>query len=106
MIEEIINTYLIPMLATIITGVASYVGIKIKSMYEKYIDTKTKKEIVEYTVKYVEQICKTTKISNKKKLQMAKEKSLNWLNEKGIKISDTELEVLIESAVNGLNSSK
>ena len=35
-------------------------------------------------------------------LEKAKEKALEWLNEKGIKISETELEILIESAVNGL----
>lgn len=100
--EEIITSYLIPTLATIITGVASYVGLKIKSMYEKYIDTKTKREIVEATVKYVEQICKSQRVTNEDKLNLAKEKALNWLNDKGIKISETELEVLIESAVNSL----
>ena len=31
-----------------------------------------------------------------------KEKALEWLNSKGLKISDTELDILIESAVNGL----
>lgn len=102
MFDELVSAYLIPILAAIITGVSSYVGLKIKSIYEKYVDTKTKKEIIEYTVKYVEQICKATKLTSAEKLDMAKEKALNWLNSKGIKISDTELEVLIESAVNGL----
>ena len=102
MLEEIMNTYLLPMLATIITGLASYVGLKIKSMYEKYVDTQTKKEIVNHTVKYVEQICKTTNVTSQEKFELAKTKTLEWLNNKGIPISDTELEILIESAVIGL----
>ena len=68
--------------------------------YTKYVDTQTKKEIVKDTVNYVEQVFKD--IHGAEKLEKAKEKALEWLNEKGIKISETELEILIESAVNGL----
>ena len=32
---EILSTYLIPMLATILTAIASYVGIQVKKLYEK-----------------------------------------------------------------------
>ena len=64
--------------------------------------SKTKKEIVEATVKYIEQIYKGVMVSNEDKLSKAKEKALEWLNSKGLKISDTELDILIESAVNGL----
>ena len=74
----------------------------IKKAYTKYVDTKTKKEIVDSTVKYIEQIYKGVMISNEDKLSKAKEKALEWLNSKGLKISDTELDILIESAVNGL----
>lgn len=101
---EILQDNLIQILATVITAVASFIGVSIKKAYTKYVDTKTKKEIVEATVKYVEQICKGVMISNEDKLNKAKEKALEWLNSKGLKISDTELEILIESAVNGLKS--
>ena len=101
---ELIQNNLIEILATVITAVASFIGVKIKNAYTKYVDTKTKKEIVEATVKYVEQIYKGVMVSNEDKLIKAKEKALEWLNSKGIKISDTELEVLIESAVNGLKA--
>lgn len=103
---EIIQDNIIQILATIITAVASYVGVQIKKAYTKYVDTKTKKEIVDATVKYIEQIYKNALITNEEKLQKCKEKALEWLNSKNIKISDTELEVLIESAVNGLKSTK
>ena len=97
---EILQNYLLEILAAIIAAVASFIGIRIKNAYTKYVDTQTKKEIVKDTVNYVEQIYKD--IHGAEKLEKAKEKALEWLNEKGIKISDTELEILIESAVNGL----
>lgn len=96
---EFIQTYIFEILATIITGVASFIGVAIKNTYTKYVDTKIKKEIVKSTVEYVEQVF--TEIHGVEKLYKAKEKALEWLNEKGIKISETELEILIESAVNG-----
>lgn len=99
---ELIQDNLMQILATIITAVASFIGMSIKKAYTKYVDTKTKKEIVDSTVKYIEQIYKGVTISNEDKLSKAKEKALEWLNSKGLKISDTELDILIESAVNGL----
>lgn len=99
---ELIQDNIIQILATIITAVASFIGVSIKKAYTKYVDTKTKKEIVEATVKYIEQIYKGVLITNENKLAKAKEKALEWCNSKGLKVSDTELEILIESAVNGL----
>ena len=99
---EILHDNLIQILATIITAVASFIGVSIKKAYTKYVDTKTKKEIVNSTVEYIEQIYKNVTVTNEEKLAKAKEKALEWLNTKGLKISDTELEILIESAVNGL----
>lgn len=96
------ENYIMEILATIITAVASYIGVQIKKAYTRYVDTKNKKEIVKSTVEYVEQIYKGVMISNEDKLSKAKEKALEWLNSKGLKISDTELDILIESAVNGL----
>lgn len=91
-------------LATILTAVASFVGMAIKCAYTKYIDTKTKKEIVGATVSYVEQVCKVLGISGTEKFEKAKQKALEWFHEKGIKISDTELEIMIESAVQNLKN--
>lgn len=100
---ELIQENLIQLFISIIIAVASWLGVQIKNAYVKYIDTKTKKEIVKATVEYVEQISKSISISSENKFNKAKEKALEWLNEKGIKISDTELEILIESAVQAFN---
>lgn len=97
---EILQNYIFEILVAIITAVMSFVGLRIKTAYTKYIDTQTKKDVVKDTVKYIEQVYKD--IHGTEKLELAKTKSLEWLNEKGIKISETELEILIESAVNGL----
>lgn len=96
-IFEIINTILI--------GVITFLGTKLKQTYDKYINDKTKKEVVKATVEYVEQICSTLEVkkTSLEKFNQAKEKSIEWLNEKGISISETELEILIESAVNSFN---
>lgn len=99
------ENYIFEILMTMATAVASFIGITIKNAYIKYVDTKTKKEIVKSTVEYVEQVSSSTGMSSENKFNKAKDKALEWLNEKGIKISDTELEVLIESAVNNFNNS-
>ena len=106
-VMQVIQSNLLEILNTILVAVAAYVGVQIKAAYQKYVNDKTKKEIVGATVKYVEQICKSldVKKTSQEKFEDAKNKSLEWLNEKGIKISDTELEILIESAVNSFNES-
>ncbi len=95
-----ISDNLIQILGTIITAIFSYVGFQVKNIYQGFIQDKTKKEIVEKTVKYVEQTCKGFSCEEKK--QKALEKSLEWMNDKKINISETELEILIESTVNCL----
>lgn len=95
-----ISDNLIQILGTIITAVLGYVGLQVKNIYQEFIQDKTKKEIVEKTVKYVEQTCKD--FSCKEKKQMALDKSLEWMKERKLNISETELEILIESAVNCL----
>lgn len=99
---EVLQPYLIEILVAILTGVASFIGLKVKKLYEEYINTKMKEDIVNSTVKYVEQVFKD--IHGKEKLEKSKEKALEWLNEKGITISETELEILIEASVNGFNN--
>lgn len=101
---EILQNYIFEILVAIITAVMSFVGLRIKTAYTKYIDTQTKKDVVKDTVKYIEQVYKD--IHGAEKLELAKTKALEWLNEKGIKISEIELEILIESAVNSLKGEK
>lgn len=96
--SEFITTYGTTILYTVLTAVASFIGLKVKSIYEKYINDKTKKSVVESTVKYVEQLYKDLK--GEEKLSKAKENILALLNEKGISITELEMDVLIEATCN------
>lgn len=99
-IISLISDNLIQIISTVITGVIGYLGIRIKNLCQEFVQDKMKRDIVEKTVKYVEQTGKNLTCDEKKK--KALEKSLEWMAEKKINISDTEIEILIESAVNCL----
>lgn len=96
-LNELLNAimpYILSALATVIASVGAYLGLKVK----EYLDTKEKKEIVEKTIKYVEQVGKV--LGSKEKKELALQKASEWLELKGIKVSDVELDILIESFVN------
>lgn len=95
---------LLPILATAVTAIFSYIGVKIKTIIQEKADTDAKKAVVESTVKYVEQVFKD--LSGEAKLDKALKTASEWLAEKGISVSDVELRVLIEAAVNGLEKAK
>lgn len=92
----------LPILATGITGFIAYVGTKLKALYETHINTEEKEKVISATVKYVEQLY--SDLNSKDKLKQAIAVAKEWLVEKNITISDIELSVLIESAVNDLIS--
>lgn len=83
----------------ILTGIAGYVGNAVRKWLKSVADTNEKKKVVETTCKFINQVYKD--LEGPKKFEKAKENILEQLNEKGIKITDLELEVLIESTVNG-----
>ena len=103
LINSFISTYGTTILYTVLTGVASFIGLKVKGIYEKDINDKTKRNIVESTVKYVEQIY--YELSGPEKLEKAKENILALLMEKGISITELEMDVLIEAACNSFKQS-
>lgn len=73
----------------------------IKAKYSQYVNTDTKKEIAMLTVRYVEQVF--TALHGKDKLEKAKSTFVEMLNEKGIKVSETEINMLLEAAVHKMN---
>ena len=98
--EEIVSTYLIPLLMTILTGVATWIGTKIKSIIEEKAKNEKVKDIIYDVVKYVEQTSKD--LASSDKFDRAVKNATEWLNSKGINLSSYELEIMIESAVNDL----
>lgn len=98
--EEIVSTYLIPALMTILTGVVTRIGTKVKKIIEEKAKNEKIKDIIYDVVKYVEQTSK--ELTGSEKFELAVKKSTEWLNSKGIYVSDLELKIMIESTVNTL----
>ena len=91
-----LQPHLISMAIALLTALGGWLGLKLKDL----MNTKIKRDIVRETVNYVEQIGKA--LGSAEKLLLAKTKALEYVNSKGLKISEVELEILIESFVNQL----
>jgi len=88
-----LQPHIISIAVTLLSALAGWLGIKVKA----FLDTKEKRDIVEATVMYVEQVGRS--LGSHEKFELAKEKALEWINTKGFNVSDIELEILIEAAV-------
>ena len=98
---EIFATYALPVIAAAVTALAGFLGAQLKSLYQKYINDKTKEAVVRTCVKAVEQLYHD--LSGPEKLEKAKDGVVEMLNEKGIPISDLEMNLLIEAVVSEFN---
>ena len=100
--REVIIQILTEILPAILGIIATaFIGF-LSSKYAKLANTEIKKSVISDTAKFVEQIYMD--IHGDDKLNTAKRKAIQILNEKGIKITDNELTVLIESAVKKMNN--
>lgn len=97
--NEVINI-LMPTLITAIGAILSYLGVRIKKLYEEKVNTDEKRKVVNTCVKAVEQIYKD--LHGEEKLNKAKENIIEILNNKGLTINELELDMMIEEVVNGL----
>ena len=92
---------LLPILATFLTGVCTYVANRLKNVLEEKTNTQIAKTVVEDAVKFVEQVY--TDLHGQEKLEKATEQITEVLRAKGISLTEAEIYMLIESAVYGLN---
>lgn len=92
---------LLPVLATFLTGLFTYIGTRLKKVYEEKVNTETAKNVVEDAVRFVEQVYKD--LHGQEKLEKTTAQVAEVLQSKGISISEAEINMLIESAVYGLN---
>ena len=100
-IQEIINNFLFPVIAAAVTGLAGFIGVQLKTIYQKHVDDKTKEAVVRTCVKAVEQLYHD--LGGPQKLEKAKDGIQEMLKEKGIAISELEMDLLIESVVSEFN---
>jgi ribosomal protein L20A (L18A) len=98
---EIFATYALPVIVAALTAVAGFIGTQIKKLYEKYVNTKVKQDVAQTCVKAVEQLYHD--LGGPEKLKKAQEGVRQMLEEKGIPISELELNLLIESVVSEFN---
>lgn len=101
MLNEFIAEYGMTILYTIVTAVAGYIGIVIKNIYQTYVNDKTKEKVVKTVVLAVEQIY--SHLDGGERYQEAIKNINEMLAEKGISITDLEIEMLIEAAVKEMN---
>ena len=101
-IMEVVMPAVLQLAGTVLMVLAGVIGYQIKKLYNKYVDTQVKKDVVESTVQYVEQVF--TDIHGQEKLDKAIERASQLLAEQGISVSIDELETLIEAAINGFNN--
>ena len=100
-IQEIISNFLLPVIAAAVTGLAGFIGMQLKKIYQKHVDDKTKEAVVRTCVKAVEQLYHD--LGGPEKLERAKDGIQEMLKEKGIAISELEMDMLIESVVSEFN---
>lgn len=103
---EIVNSLihtLMPYVVTIVGALAGYVAVSIKSKLDEKLNTDTKRTIANQTVQYVQQVYQT--LNGPEKLNKAINTFTELLNEKGIKVTEVETRVLIESAVKSFKDS-
>lgn len=91
---------LLPAVASVIAVILGVLATKIKTTYNDKVQDETVRTIVKSVVEWAQQVYQDC--DGPEKLQKALEKASAILNEKGITISDEELNMLIESAVYGL----
>lgn len=102
--NEVLNQIiqiLLPILATFLTAVFTYIGNRIKDAYQEKANNETAKQITKDVVQFVEQVYKD--LDGPEKLEKAIQQASAILASKGITISEAEIYMLIESAVYGLN---
>ena len=101
MFAEFINQYGMEILYTVIMAIAGYLGIVIKNLCTKYLNDKTKRDVAESAVQFVEQVYKD--LHGEEKLNAALTTASEMLAEKGIFVTDLEMRVLLEAAVAKFN---
>ena len=99
--EEIFSAYVLPAVVAVITALAGFVGAQIKTLYQRYVNDRIKRDVAHTCVKAAEQLYHD--LGGPEKLEKAKEGIVEMLNEKGIPISEMEMDLLIESVVQEFN---
>lgn len=98
--EEILNLIISNLSEIIITtliGVISFILSTIGNKIKKWVDDKRIVEFADETIKCINQAYET--LTNEEKYEKAKNDIIEWISSEGLKITETKLKIIIESAV-------
>ena len=98
---QFINEYGTTLIYAVLTAIAGYIGLWVKSLYTKYANDKTKRDVVKTCVSAVEQLYRD--LHGEEKYNKVVESVSEMLMEKGITITELELKMLIEATVGEFN---
>ena len=101
MFAEIVNTYGVEILGTILVALAGVVAALLKKLATRYINTDAKAKLARSTVLFVEQVFKD--LHGEEKLQAAMGRLEDILLDQGIDFTTQEIETLLEAAVAEFN---
>ena len=104
MINEIISTYAQPVFSLLLSIIMGVLGMTIRRLYTRYVDTDTKVTLAKTVVLFVEQVYKD--LHGDDKLNSALAIMREHLAEYSIHISDAEMRLLIEAAVAEFNAER
>jgi hypothetical protein len=96
-LTQFIDEYGTAILYAILTGLAALAGKFIKAKYDEWANTKTKKDVVKTVVFAMEQLYKD--LNGPERKEKAIESIVDMLDEKGITITELEINMLIEATI-------
>lgn len=98
--QEFINLIVSNLSEIIITGligVVSYILTTIGNKVKKWLDDQRIEKIADETIKCINQAYST--LSNEEKYEKAKQDIIEWIESEGLRITESKIKILIESAV-------
>ena len=98
---EIFMQYLTEIVSALLSAFAVWLGLALKKLAQKYVNTQAKKDVARTVVQAVEQIYKD--LHGEDKLNKALEAASEILTAQGIHVTGLELRTSIEDAVGEFN---
>ena len=95
---------LLPAIASVIAVIFGVIGAKIKQLYNSKVQDETVKTVVDSVVRWAQQVYREAE--GPEKLQAALEKASAILNEKGITVSETELNKAKDELLETIDTTK
>lgn len=97
---DLISSDVLNLVTTVFSIVITIIVTNIKKIYKEKVTDETKRNVIKTVVNAIEQLYKD--LSGEEKLQKAKENIINMLSEKGITISELEMDMMIEEICNSI----